>query len=84
MKTLTNIVSAAEIPRNTQAISSFLERTSRAIKYNPFSLLLTQICMPSSRRGEVESIPGPLDSGQTTISHLHTIAGIIDLSHHIV
>ena len=83
MKTLTNIVSAAEIPRNTQAISSFLERTSRAIKYNPFSLLLTQICMPSSRR-EVESIPGPLDSGQTTISHLHTIAGIIDLSHHIV
>ena len=40
--------------------------------------------MPSSRRGEVESIPGPLDSGQTTISHLHTIAGIIDLSHHIV
>ena len=40
--------------------------------------------MPSSRRGEVESIPGPLDSGQTTISHLGTIAGIIDLSHHIV
>ena len=61
--TLTNIVSAAEIPRNTQRVRSFQERV---IEYNSLSLLLTQVCMPSSRRGVLKSKPGPLynDSSQ--------------------
>ena len=64
--TFTNIVSAAEIPRNTQRVRSFQERAVRVIEYNSLSLLLTQVCMPSSRRGVLKSKPGPLynDSSQ--------------------